>query len=572
MITCHLTSLMISTFLWHVRTYVEGTPPHIIVVIADDMGFNDVSFHGAPDIRTPNIDAMAAGGIILHRYYAAPQCTPSRASLMTGKYPINTGLQHYVINSAEPTGLPLEMKIMPQHFKDLGYATHGVGKWHLGYYKKEYTPTYRGFDSFFGYWNGAIDYYDYTNYEATNIPGIFAMWGLDIHNNTEGVKGLQGNYSMDVFTKEAVKVIERHNTSQPLFLYFASHACHTGNKYQPLQATPERVARFAHIKDRDRRTYAGVVSSLDDAVGEIFRTLDNRGMLNNSVVVFAGDNGGEAAGEHGGRASNWPLRAMKFYTFDGGVRVPAAIWSPLLNLKEPKTEKRMMHVSDWLPTLYSVAGGKLEDLGNIDGFNMWDVLMNNSRSPRREILLQIDPFFGMSAYIRGKYKLINGTYPEQNDQWYGPTGHEDINPRSMDAWVWSNGSIVKNILEKSGHWLLKTPDTWRKNAVVNCGKRHPPHGNGGCDPTKSPCLFDIVKDPCEYKNIARHKSKIVHSMINRIKKFNMTGYDSIAKSMDPRGDPRCHGFAYVPWQDEEYASDCPWLDATKDEAMHHTSD
>lgn len=556
-----LTFLTITTLLGNVKTCFECSPPHIILILADDMGFNDVSFHGSPQIPTPNLDAMAAGGVIIHRYYAAPQCTPSRASLMTGKYSINTGLQHWVIFGTEPTGLPLEIKTMPEHFRNLGYATHMVGKWHLGFYKTVYTPTYRGFDSFFGYWNGHLDYYDYTHFQEAKSTGENPIWGIDIHNNTETVRGIRGNYSMDVFTKVAVKVIEQHNASQPLFLYFSSQACHTGNSFMPLQVPPERVARYSYIKDPNRRLYAGLVSSLDDAVGEIVRTLDSTGMLDNSIIVFIGDNGGETNGEHGGQASNWPLRAMKLYTFEGGVRVPAAIWSPLLKLKRPRTAKHLMHVSDWLPTLYRAAGGNVEDLGKIDGYDMWDVLMHNSNSPRREIMLQIDPFYGMSALIRGKYKLINGTYPDENDLWYGPSGREDVNPYSMDTWVWRNGSVVKSIFEKSGNWLLKIPDTWRKNAIVNCGKRkNPPHGNGGCNPTRAPCLFNIENDPCEYHNIANHYPKIVNSMLNRIRHYNRTGYDSISKPVDPHGDPRCHGFQFVPWQDEEYLSDCPWLD------------
>ncbi|CAN7943622.1 unnamed protein product, partial [Ixodes hexagonus] len=124
-------------------------------------GWDDVSFHGSSQIPTPNLDALAADGITLHNYYVQPMCTPSRAALMTGLYPIRTGMQHWVIRSPEPWGLPLELKLMPEHLKDLGYSTHLVGKWHLGYFKKEYTPTYRGFDSFYGYYNGYIDYYSH---------------------------------------------------------------------------------------------------------------------------------------------------------------------------------------------------------------------------------------------------------------------------------------------------------------------------------------------------------------------------------------------------------------------------
>ncbi|GBO02704.1 Arylsulfatase B, partial [Araneus ventricosus] len=133
--------------------------PHIVFMIVDDLGWNDVSFHGSKQIPTPNIDAIARDGIILNNYYVAPTCSPSRGSLMTGKYPLRLGFQHEVIVANSPWGLPLEEKILPQYMKSLNYVTRGVGKWHLGFFKEDYLPMKRGFDSFFGYWNGVEDYF-----------------------------------------------------------------------------------------------------------------------------------------------------------------------------------------------------------------------------------------------------------------------------------------------------------------------------------------------------------------------------------------------------------------------------
>ncbi|KAM7296269.1 putative sulfatase [Ixodes scapularis] len=137
-------------------------PPNIIFLLADDLGWADVSFRGDPQIPTPNLDVLASQGIILNNYYVLHLCTPSRGALMSGLYPIHTGLQHYVQLPAEPHGLPLNVTIMPEHLKNLGYTTHMIGKWNLGYYKESYTPTRRGFDSFYGFLNGGEDYYDHT--------------------------------------------------------------------------------------------------------------------------------------------------------------------------------------------------------------------------------------------------------------------------------------------------------------------------------------------------------------------------------------------------------------------------
>ncbi|XP_042149517.1 arylsulfatase B-like [Ixodes scapularis] len=136
--------------------------PHIVMLLADDLGWGDVSFHGSTQVPTPNIDVLAGDGVILNNYYSLPLCTPSRAALMTGLYPIHTGMQTSVILDAAPWGLPLEVKIMPQHFKDLGYQVNMIGKWHLGFFQTAYTPPKRGFDSFFGYYTAGNDYYNHT--------------------------------------------------------------------------------------------------------------------------------------------------------------------------------------------------------------------------------------------------------------------------------------------------------------------------------------------------------------------------------------------------------------------------
>ncbi|GBN53574.1 Arylsulfatase B [Araneus ventricosus] len=336
---------------------IKTSRPHIIFIFADDLGWNDISFHGSPQIPTPNLDALASSGILLNNYYAERLCTPSRAALLTGKYPIRLGLQHFVIKANEPTALPLQEKTMAQHFKELGYATHMVGKWHLGYHRKEYTPTYRGFDSFFGYYNGYIDHYDYTHFyppPGLKIPKYF--FGVDLHNGSGAVKNVRGQYAADLFTEKAKNIIQNHDESQPLFLYLAHLAVHTGNDQMPLQAPPDLVNRFGHIENDSRRTFAGMVSALDKSVGDVFQALHDKDMLSNTIFVFSSDNGGETNETIGGYSSNYPLRGKKWHVWEGGVRIPGFIWSPLLQLQEPRVSMQLMHITDWLPTLYSAAG------------------------------------------------------------------------------------------------------------------------------------------------------------------------------------------------------------------------
>ncbi|GFW13553.1 arylsulfatase B [Trichonephila clavipes] len=532
--------------------------PHILFILVDDLGWNDVSFHGSPQIRTPNIDALAACSLILNNYYTESLCSRARASLMSGNYPIHTGLQSSALKSGDPAGLPLDVMIMPEHLKTKGYKTHIVGKWHLGYSKKDYIPTSRGFDSFFGFYNEQIDYFDYTNYDRSEDSTVPTFYGIDLEDGTETIKTMRGRYATEVFTERALDIISSHNESDPLFLYMAHLAPHTGNEYMPLQAPITYTSRNSHIQDSKRRMYAGMVSALDESVGKLVDAFSQRGFLENSIIIFASDNGGDAGSYQKGAASNWPLRGQKASSWEGAIRVPSFIWSPLLRLKDSRISTQLMHVSDWLPTLYSAIGGGLSDLGKIDGINMWKALLYNLPSPRIEVLHNIDIFTGMMALRRGDYKLIVGTNNDASDTWYKPGGFDEMEvPSSMDDWIFKNDSLVKKILEESNLWILQIADSWRINATISC-VQPPPEGNGGCDPSQSPCLFNIAADPCEYNNLAEKYPRIVRSMLEILKTYNETAREPILNTRDPQADPRCHGFSYVPWLDEEFTAECPY--------------
>ncbi|XP_054721655.1 arylsulfatase B-like isoform X2 [Uloborus diversus] len=557
-------------------------PPHIIFILADDLGWNDVSFHGSPQIPTPNIDALAASGIVLNNYYTHPQCTPSRGALMSGKYATRLGLHHGDLRPAEASGLPLDVTILPEHLQKLGYKTHMVGKWHLGYYKRSFLPTRRGFDSFFGFLNDNIDYYDYTSYyvdqtsakkilenvtiegeiapdaeintKLMGIPGNKAMFGIDLWENEEVVRDFRGEYATNVFTDRALSVLDEHNASKPLFLFMSHAACHTGNPFYPLQTPAELFERNNHISDEKRRLFAGMVTALDDSVGKIFQALKEKDMLKKSVIVISSDNGGVA---NSGTASNWPLRGMKYFMWEGGVRTVGLVWSPLLGLTKPRVSMQMMHITDWLPTFYQAAGGDLKDLGEIDGLNMWPVMMSEKMdSPREEVLLNIDAIEQTAGFRKGDMKLLVSLSPVNDSDWYGASGIEESNVTgSMDDWVWKNGSIVKDILMETNQWLLTENDTWRNDAMIVCGENFLPV-SGKCDFSEGPCLYNVTDDPCEYRNIAKLNPEIVNSILERLRDLNETTLPAQTKDLDPLGDPICHNFAHVPWMDEEEEATC----------------
>ncbi|GFR70811.1 arylsulfatase [Elysia marginata] len=233
-----------------------GSPrsrPHIIVIVADDLGYNDVSFHGSDQIPTPNIDFLGYNGVILNNYYVSPICTPTRSALMTGRHPIHTGMEHNVIVGSMPYGLPLNETVLPQYLNQLGYQSHIVGKWHLGMFKWEYTPLYRGFKSHMGYYQGCEDYYTHT-YEGKD----YIQWGLDFRRDKQLLWNCTGLYSTTLFRDEAVRIINQHNESEPLFLYLPFQAVHSGNgNGVHLQAPKSYIDKFSYIQNKDRRTYAG---------------------------------------------------------------------------------------------------------------------------------------------------------------------------------------------------------------------------------------------------------------------------------------------------------------------------
>jgi arylsulfatase A-like enzyme len=362
--------------------HAPGKPPHMVVILSDDQGWHDVGYHGS-EIRTPSLDRLAASGTRLNQFYVQPLCSPTRAALMTGRYPIRLGLQVMVVRPWADYGLPLEERTLAQALKEAGYQTAIVGKWHLGHCRPEYLPTRRGFDHQYGHYNGAIDYFTHMR-----------DGGLDWHRDDKALR--EEGYSTDLIAREAVRVIESHDLARPLFLYVPFNAPHA-----PLQAPPRHMSTYADVKERDRRTYAAMVTCMDEAVGRIVAALDRRGIRENTLLFFSSDNGGAAY--RGGGADNRPLRGAKGSLYEGGVRVPAFVVWPR-KLKGEVIVDQPLHIVDLYPTLIRLAGGSLRQSMPLDGLDAWPTIAEGKPSPHEEILHNIEP--RGAAIRRGDWKLL----------------------------------------------------------------------------------------------------------------------------------------------------------------------
>lgn len=537
--------LRLVCLLLAVTSALCSSRPHIVFILADDMGWNDFSFHGSDEIQTPNIDALAYSGVILSQHYSQPICTPTRSALLTGRYPSNIGMHGWPLGAAEPRALP-PGKILPQYLKELGYTTRIVGKWHLGYYKEEFTPTYRGFDSHLGYFNGFTSYYDHIAQE--NASGIL-MEGLDFRRNLSAAWDLAGRYATDVFTEEAERIIQEHNSSTPLFLYLAHLACHAGNAGKLLEAPQRVIDRFRHITEPNRRTYAAMIWKLDESVGRVVKALQISGMLENSMIVFVSDNGAPSVDAVGYQnwGSNYPLRGLKTTQWEGGIRTPGIIWSPVLRRH---VYDQLIHITDWMPTLISAAGGSLQGI-LLDGVNQWKALLGSEPSRRREVLLQYDEVRHIYAVRRDNWKINNGSnFGGEADGYYGHSGRDFAQPPyNITAVIHSlTGEAIASLLSSS------IPDEeemlqLRAKSTLKCTVEP---DSTPCDPVinSKPCLFDLETDPCEMNNLADSHPEVLLEMLALVGKYEATLVPQINKPADVEGsDPRKFNNTWSPWID-----------------------
>jgi arylsulfatase A-like enzyme len=382
----------------------ESSQANIVLIFVDDVGYCDTEMYGCDAVPTPNIKQLADGGALFTAgYVTSPVCSPSRASLLTGRYQQRFG--HEFLPEGAPdggAGLPLAEVTLADRMKEAGYITGMVGKWHLGSEDK-YHPINRGFDHFYGMVTWGADYADPTRSDVKSWTPKLAKprtsdagWagrGADaVMRGTDPVE--EHAYLTEAFSREAVAFINQHK-QQPFFLYLPYTAIHG-----PLQVTQEYYDRFPGIEDESKRIYAAMTSALDDGIGSVLNALQENGLEQNTLVVFLSDNGAGVADY----ASNAPLRLGKHTLFEGGVRVPFTMKWPG-QISAGSTYDFPVSALDVFPTVIAAAGGKLPKRKQLDGVDLLPYINgSNNEQPHESLFWRNGPNW---AIRQGDWKLIH---------------------------------------------------------------------------------------------------------------------------------------------------------------------
>ncbi len=367
----------------------EKRPPNIVLIVSDDQGYHDLGSYGNEEIITPHLDQLAKEGVRLTSFYVSwPACTPSRGSLLTGRYPQRNGTydmfrndkvdygyqyspEEYAISPERILGMDVREVLLPKVLKKAGYISGIFGKWDLGQLHR-FLPLQRGFDEFYGFVNTGIDYYTHERY------GVHSMY-----RNNEPTKEDQGTYATYLFKREALRFIEE-NQDKPFFCYVpfnAPHGASVLDQPNPVQAPQEYMDMYSEpVDERERRRtqHKAAITCMDDAIGEILKRVDDLGLTDNTIVIFVSDNGGS------GRANNGPLRGQKSQVFEGGIRVPFIVKWPG-KVAENQVNDEFLSSMEIFPMLCNAAGVNPPSDVVLDGFDMLPVLQGKEESPRNEM-------------------------------------------------------------------------------------------------------------------------------------------------------------------------------------------
>jgi arylsulfatase B len=422
----------------------EAQPPNILILVADDLGIADVGFNGGKTIATPNLDQFTASGINLTDFRACPMCSPTRAGLLTGRWPSRFGMMRAVVPPWSSYGLPQEENTLPELLAPAGYEQRGiVGKWHLGHTRRQNLPLTHGFTRFYGHYNGAIDYFTHERDGE-----------IDWHDDDKTVR--EEGYSTDLLGAEAARFVRNAPAGKPWFLYVPFNAPHS-----PFQAKAEAMKKYSHLKIPER-AYAAMVDSMDQAIGNIISAVQARADADNTLVLFFSDNGGvEKVG------SNEPYRGAKLTVYEGGTRVAAAIRWPKGGLSGGRKFDGRIGYIDVLPTMLAVAEVKAPN--NLDGISFLPAL-------RGEKSLQERPWFSYlhqnkdahASVHLGKWKLVaHGDFFTEK-----PTAPAELelydmaaDPTEMTDVAQKHPQVVEQL-----HKKLRAFGTWQKPGVTAYGE------------------------------------------------------------------------------------------------------
>ena len=376
----------------------DDSPPNIIVIISDDQGYADVGFHGSKEIFTPNIDRIAKNGVVFSQGYVSyAVCSPSRAGLITGRYQNRFGYTRNILLAPKDSlmGLPISEQTLPEVLNNVDYKTKAIGKWHLGAHES-LVPEKRGFDEFFGFLIGGHRYFpnDLTLNDLTEASRQMDGYITKIYDNGKRVNTKK--YLTEELSDNAVKFIE-DNSEDPFFLYLSYNAPHT-----PLQATDTDLERNNHIDVEKRRTYAAMVSSMDDGVGLILDKLEEKNISENTIVIFFSDNGGV---EWYNFSDNGPLRGIKGDFFEGGIRVPFTMQWPK-KIKPGIIYNKPIIALDVFATVVSAASAEKFIKNNIDGVNLIPYINGEINGSPHDYLFWKNPDKDIDVIRDNRYKYI----------------------------------------------------------------------------------------------------------------------------------------------------------------------
>eukprot|EP00445_Apocalathium_hangoei_P025904 CAMPEP_0203931566 /NCGR_PEP_ID=MMETSP0359-20131031/70134_1 /ASSEMBLY_ACC=CAM_ASM_000338 /TAXON_ID=268821 /ORGANISM="Scrippsiella Hangoei, Strain SHTV-5" /LENGTH=556 /DNA_ID=CAMNT_0050860925 /DNA_START=1 /DNA_END=1671 /DNA_ORIENTATION=- len=494
-------------------------PPHLIFVLVDDLGFGDVGFNSrfanssaSREIRTPSIDELVSEGVHLTRHYVHSTCTPTRTSAQSGRLPVH--VQTTLKNPEEPdSGMPRNMTGVAEKLRAAGYHTHYVGKWDVGMATHKHTPRGRGYETSLIYFEHKNDYWTQKCMQSQCCKNFGSeddqSDNLDLNitdlwlNDGPATKLNGTDYEEFIFLRHIEGVIEAHDPKEPLFLFYAPHLVHC-----PLQVPEEYLDKFSFMTDdegecaaetpyvipnqpkrfeyRCRQQYRAMVNLLDGQIGSLVQKLKAKGMWDDALLVFTADNGGPLVRDESG-ATNFPLRGGKYSNFEGGIRSAAFVSGGYLPPAVCGTvSNELVHIADWYATFAALAGIDAHDglaarsgLPPVDGLDLWPVLSGSAhRSPRQELV------YGPDALIQGRFKLLVGM--QAIAEWSGPN--------------------TPNATGGRGH------------ATLDCGM--------------DGCLFDVVADPGEHRDLSKDMPDVATSLKQRLQVLKQDFFENSDRGVD----------------------------------------